>query len=317
MKVLLTGYSGFLGRHLAYILKEEGFSLRVLLHRHTVARRNFDKQTEVIWGSIDKPEIIKQAVKGVQIVVHSAYTPSSPSSQRPTINEKGAEILLKESIRASVEFFAFISSVVVYGMNAKGNSIMEESSPLAMGNELLYIYPSEKIKIEHILQSFNRKNTKLGIFRPGPIFDNNKGPIIKILRIANRSFGMGIGNGRNHMPYIHAKDVADAVVKWLKNGHDDVIFNVTPTSCLRYMDWYRNWSKVHGQSVKPFFIRSNWVRLAAFGINILKKILGKQSKGDLKFAILSSTRNIRYSNEALKKALEWTDRETAKYTDNV
>jgi len=158
---------------------------------------------------------------------------------------------------------------------------------------------------------------KLGIFRPGPIFDDTRGPIVKILKFANRSFGIGIGNGRNHMPYIHAKDVAKAIGKWLKNGQKDVIFNVTPTNCMRYRDWYRNWGKVQGHSIKPFFIRANWVHLAILGINILKKFLGKKSSGDSKFAIASSTRNIRYSNEALKKALEWTDKETSNYFDNV
>ena len=183
MKVLLTGYSGFLGHHLDKALRKEGFSLRVLLHRHTVSRKELETGIEVVWGSIDNLNVIRNAVKEVDCVVHSAWLFSSSSSQRPTVNEKGTELLFEESVDAGVKAFVFISSVAVYGMSAKGKSLVSESSPLATGRDLSFIYPSEKIKVENELRASDKKSTKLGIFRPGPIFDDNKGPVKKIVKI--------------------------------------------------------------------------------------------------------------------------------------
>jgi nucleoside-diphosphate-sugar epimerase len=139
MKVLLTGYTGVLGRHLARVLKSEGFSVRVILHRRTVAKKDFRREAdELLWGSIDDPQIIREAVHGVQGVVHSAWKFSSQSAQRPTFNEIATEQLFRESIAAGVEKFAFISSVAVYGMRPKQKSIISETSPLAWGKELAY-----------------------------------------------------------------------------------------------------------------------------------------------------------------------------------
>jgi len=314
MKVLITGYTGFLGRHLARRLKENGYIVRVLMHRRTLTHIDFSNEAdEIIWGSIDSPDVIKQAVKGVQTVVHSAWTFSSPSSERPTINEIGTELLFKECIKEDVKSFVFISSVAVYGMISKEKSVVKESSPLVTGKELSFIYPSEKIKVEEFLRSYDKKMTKLGIFRPCPIFSDKNIPIRKIVRIAGFSFAIGLGNGKNRLPFIHAEDVADAVVMWLKNDNNDVVLNITPTACMRVKDWYRSVGKVHGLKVHPIFIRIVFIRLGYFGLTTLKKILGKQSKGNINYAIQCATRDIGYSNEALKETLDWTDKETSKY----
>jgi nucleoside-diphosphate-sugar epimerase len=287
----------------------------VVLHRHTVSRKYFNYEAdEVIWGSIDNQKVISRALENVEGIVHSAWFFSVPSTERPTINEWGTELLFKESLRAGLKFFAYISSVAVYGMKTVSNKMIDETAPLAIGEDLNFVYPSEKINVENILQSYDRKNLKLGIFRPGPIFDDDRGIIKKSIRIAGLSLGIGIGNGRNHMAYIHADDVANAVVMWLKKGKGDVIFNVTPTTCMRHKDWYRAWGIVHSQPIKPIFIRSSMIYLADFGVKMIKKILGKQSRGDVRYAIACATRNICYSNEVLKKTLGWSDKATTKYS---
>lgn len=314
LKVLLTGYAGLLGRHLARALMKEDYYIRVLLHRRTVARQDFVKEAhEVVWGSLDDKEVVRRAVKGVQVVVHSAWGFSPPLAPRPTVNETGTELLLKESARAGVKNLAFISSVAVYGMKSSANPIVESSS-VAEREEGDFIYPSEKRRVEEILNSFNKKKIRTGIFRSGPIFDEERGLIKKIITIGALSLGIGIGNGRNRMAYIHADDTASAVIKWLKSDKGNLVLNVTPTRCLKHRVWYRNWGRVHGIRLKPVFVPGALVRLAAFAVKILKKILGRESRGDVKYAVACSTRDLGYSNEFIKKSLGWSDQATAEYT---
>lgn len=298
---------------MARALKREGFFVRVLLHRHTLCKTDIcDEIDEVLWGSLDDHEVLKRAVSGVQVVVHSGWQFSAPSSPRPTLNEKATELLFQECVKSSVEYFVFMSSVAVYGMKSE-RGVINESSPLATGKDLSFIYPSEKINVENFLKSYDKKNTKLGIFRPGPIFDDIKGPMKKIMKIAGNSLGIGLGNGRNHMAYIHAEDVANAIVLWLKKGEDNSTFNVTPSSCLLHRDWFRAWGLAHGLNVKPVFIPPPVIRLAFFGVKMIKKILRKQGKGDVDYAIACATRDRCYSNEALKLALGWDDKATLRY----
>ena len=175
MKVLVTGYSGFLGRHLARVLKREGFQVRVILHRRTVTKREFHQEAdEVLWGSLADPVIVRKAVSSVDAVVHAAWT-FSAASERPSVNEKSTQLLLKASVDTEVKAFVFISSVAVYGMKVLDDSRVTEASPLTGGDELLFLYPSEKITCEKILLATDRKELRLGIFRPGPIFEDEKG----------------------------------------------------------------------------------------------------------------------------------------------
>jgi UDP-glucose 4-epimerase len=316
MKVLLTGYSGFLGRYLGKALMQEGFSLRVLLHRHTITRRELETEVELIWGTINDLNVIRNALDGVDYVVHSAWAFSSPLEERPTLNEQAANMLFSESVHAGVKKFTFISSVAVYGMNAKSDSLIEELSPLAKGKDLSFIYPSEKIAVERALQGFDRKETALAIFRPGPIFDDCKGPPKKVTKLGRWNFGIGFGNGRNQMAYIHAKDAADAVTRWLVDGKDGSIFNVVSSKNMRSKEWFRAWGQRNNLSLKPVFIPGSIIRLAGFGVKTLKKMLGKQSKADVKYAIVCAKRSMRYSNKTLKRSLDWSDKKTSEYLIN-
>ncbi len=316
MKVLLTGYAGFLGRHLARALHIEGSTVRVLLHRHTVSKSDFVQEAdEVIWGSLEDIETIRQAVAGMQAVVHSAWTQTESSREETLVNEKNTTWLVQESTKAGVRSFAFISSVAVYGM--RGNSALDESAPYARNSELNYPYPAEKIAVEQMLRSFERRNMKLGIFRPGPIFDEQKGPPKKLLTLGRSVYAIGIGTGKNRMPYIHANDVADAVVRWLQDGTNDAVLNVTPSDCMFSHDWYQQWGRTTGRPVKPIFIRPIVIELLGLGVRMLKKFLAKDSKSDVKYAIASATRNLVYSNEALKQTLGWKDKVTAKFTNHA
>jgi len=266
---------------------------------------------EVHWGSIDDREKIRPILEKAQAVVHSAWNFSSPNAARPTPNEIGTRVLFEESVRAGIERFAFISSVAVYSMANRDD--LRESDTLAGEGEAGFIYPSEKIKVEEFLRSQTPGLTKIGIFRPGIILDDTKGPMKKIITIAGRSFAIGIGNGHNRMPYIHAKDVSNAVIRWLKNGQDSDVYNITPSNCMRQVDWSRSWCKMHGQHATPFFIPPSIVHLGAFGAKLLKKLMGKQSKGNVEYVIKSATRDTSYSNEKLKRELGWKDQLTSSY----
>lgn len=317
LKALITGYSGFLGRHVASVLRVEGLQIRVLLHQLSVSKKEFAREAdEALWGSVDDAETIRRAVQGVHIVVHGAWSHSVPDAPRPTVNERAAELLFTESVQAGVRYFVFISSVAVYGMASTAHSILDESSPLAGGEELKFIYPSEKIQVETYLRSQAKNGMKLGIFRPGPLIDDHKSPIKKIVHLGGRAFAIGLGDGRNHLPYIHANDVTSAITKWLKNGKDGEVFNVTPSASLAVRDWYGGWGKANNRSLRPVFVRPGVIRFLFFGVKTMKTILGRKSNADVKYALASATRNLIYSNRALKTALGWTDEATARYTSS-
>ena len=315
MKILLTGYTGLLGRHIAKQLKANGYWLRVLLHSKAITKKELNQEAdEHIFGAVDDPIIISKALKDIDCVIHSGWKFNSNYVEHPTINEKATQFLFDESLKSGVQRFVFLSSISVYGMKNE-DGILNESSPLASGNELLFIYPREKVIIEEMLT--RKKNTSmfLGIFRPGPIFDDYKGPTKKQVGFLGRNYGIGFGNGKNLMPFIHADDVANAILLWIKEGKSNEIFNIVPEKGLRYKDWFRLYGEAKGIKITPFFIRGGILRMMALMVTLLKKVLGKSGKVDVSYTIATSTRNLKYSNEKIKQMLGWNDTYTRNYSE--
>lgn len=305
MKILLTGYTGLLGRHIARALKQHGHVVRTVLHQRTVSRKDIRAEVDdILWGSLEEPAILARAVAGVDVVVHSAWKFSKQGDPRPTSNELVTEALFNESLRVGVRQFLFVSSVSVYGMSSRNSVVVTEDAPLASPDNG-FIYPSEKVRMETLLRSYDRGTMKLGIVRPGPIFDDGKGPMKKIISIGSKKLALGFGTGRNPMPYIHAADVASGIVAWLERGADGGVYNLTPSQCLAARDWYRVWGDVRGFKVSPFFVRSFVLRGAAAMATLLKRLLGKKGRVDVDYVIASATRALTYSNNRAVQELAW------------
>lgn len=313
MKILLTGYTGLLGRHIARKLKDSGYWVRVLLHAKAVTKRELGQEVDdYIFGAMDDEVIIKEALKDIDIVIHSGWKFSPNNVEFPTINETATKFLFEESRKCGVKKFVFLSSISVYGMH-KSVEKLNEASELASGSELMFAYPKEKITLEKMLKENSVDSMLLGIFRPGPIFDDKKGPIKKNLRILGSNYGLGFGTGRNFMPFIHAEDVAEAILLWVKDGKSNEIFNIVPDYEIKYKEWFKLYGRVQGVKIKPLFIRGYILRLMAVLATYLKRALGKPGKVDVSYIIASATRNLKYSNAKATRMLGWECSNTKKY----
>lgn len=316
MKILLTGYTGLLGRHVAKYLRTEGYWVRVLLHAKTVTRKEIIREVDdYLFGAMDDQKVIKKALEGVDYVIHCGWKFNPNGIQHPTINEKAIELLICESKNAGIKKFAYISSIAVYGMNERSEKIIE-SSQLATDSELIFSYPKEKVLIENMLTKEIFNDMFIGIFRPGPIFDDRKSPIKKIIPFMGKKLGIGFGNGKNVMPLIHADDVANAILLWIRDNSSSDIFNITPDEEFTYKEWFKKWGRAHNLNIKPVFIRGFMLKILASFATTVKKMLGKKGKVDVSYVIAAATRNLSYSNNKAKHILGWVPVITQKYSEN-
>jgi len=313
MKVLLTGYTGKLGRVLADQLKEQGYEVRVILNRTAIKRKEFPRDFEVVWGSLADPKTIKEAVTGVQAILHCAWIWPKLAQGNKTINLDVAKELWDQATTQGISHFVFVSSVAVYGMNPKHQRLLDESSPLAEGDELLNDYPAQKIEVERFLiDQAATSSTKIVIFRPGIFLNEKQSPAKSIGKLS-----MLIGNGRNHLPLIAIPDVGHAILKWLESDHSGGIYNVTPSQQLTNKEWFQSWCRVNQKSSRLICVPTALMRCAGFGVVQLKRLLGKPgSTQSINYALSAATRDLYYSNQSLKKDLDWTDSVTEKYYES-
>lgn len=120
---LVTGGAGFIGSHLVEALVKQGDQVRVLDNLSTGRLANLAgvlDQIELIEGSIEDTDIIRQAVTGIDFVFHLAAIASVPQSmaepiQTELVNTVGTLSLLQAARAAGVRRLIFSSTCAVYG----------------------------------------------------------------------------------------------------------------------------------------------------------------------------------------------------------
>jgi nucleoside-diphosphate-sugar epimerase len=113
-KVLVTGASGFEGHYVVHDLLEHGYEVRAMVRSPERAASLEGLDVEIVYADLADHESLRKAVRGVDHVVHPAYSAQGRDAGDPLqefmINEGGSLVLLEEARQQGVEKFVFTSS---------------------------------------------------------------------------------------------------------------------------------------------------------------------------------------------------------------
>jgi uncharacterized protein YbjT (DUF2867 family) len=104
-RVLVTGGSGDLGRHIVPFLAQRGHSVRVLVHNNIPPRATGQEVIEFNPGDLETGEGIANALLRAETVVHLATKPTKTKQ----VDIAGTERLLRTAESAGVNHFLYIS----------------------------------------------------------------------------------------------------------------------------------------------------------------------------------------------------------------
>ena len=165
MKLLITGGAGFIGSNfIRYWLKRQKDDQIVNLDKLTYAGhlssiKDFsdNKNHTFIKGDITDPEIVKEAIKDVDVVVHfAAESHVDRSVVGPkvfvTTNVVGTQVLLDAAVKTKVKQFHHISTDEVFGS-------LELGSKKKFNEETLYDprspYSASKAASDHLVRAYH------------------------------------------------------------------------------------------------------------------------------------------------------------------
>lgn len=123
-RVLVTGGAGFIGSNLVdALLADGGYDVRVLDNFSTGRRENLAhclSDIELVEGDIRDQEIVEDAVRGVDMILHEAALPSVPRSIKAPVTSNDVNVggtlkLLSSAHKAGVQRVVFASSSSIYG----------------------------------------------------------------------------------------------------------------------------------------------------------------------------------------------------------
>ena len=124
--ILITGGAGFIGSHLADELLRSGARVRALdnltpqVHESGERPGYLDEDVELIVGDVRDPDCVRDALRGVDAVVHLAARVGVGQSMYDiadytSVNDCGTAILLQSLLENPVEQLVVASSMSVYG----------------------------------------------------------------------------------------------------------------------------------------------------------------------------------------------------------
>jgi len=154
-RYLVTGGAGFIGSHIAETLLQNGESVRILDNFSTGLRANLTvlDAAEVVEGDVRSYHIVREAMEGVDFVLHQAALPSVPRSVRDPITSNDVNVVgtlnvLTAARDAKVRRLVYASSSSVYGRN----STLPKRE--AMGPDPMSPYAVSKLAGEHYCRVF-------------------------------------------------------------------------------------------------------------------------------------------------------------------
>lgn len=123
MLVLITGGAGRLGITICKMFSEDGMDVRVFdldTPRNRKSVKELNEKAEVCWGDITRPDSVRQALEGIDAVVHMAAILPPLADEHPQlaqqVNVDGTKILV-DLLREKGDRipFVFTSSAAAFG----------------------------------------------------------------------------------------------------------------------------------------------------------------------------------------------------------
>ena len=156
MKALVTGASGFLGKHLIQKLVARGDEVSALVWPTRTRSVLQNLPVILIDGDVQDTAAIKRATQGQDVVFHCAGKVADwgPRSEFYQVNVEGTRNLLEANRAAGVKHFIHISSLAVLGI--PDTTSVNETMPYT--TKCLNPYMETKLASEKMVLDYHKKN---------------------------------------------------------------------------------------------------------------------------------------------------------------
>ncbi|MGI6329230.1 MAG: NAD-dependent epimerase/dehydratase family protein [Bacilli bacterium] len=205
--VLVTGGSGFLGINLIRYLLERKYNIVSL----DLLDFNYDDckdKIRVIKGDIRNKEIVNDAMKDIDIVIHSAAAlPLYKKEDIFSTDIDGTRNVIESAYKNKIKRFIQISSTAVYGI--------PDHHPLKEDDKLDGVgpYGIAKIEAEKVCLEYRKKGMCVSIIRPKSFIGPERLGVFALFydwAKDGKGFPM-IGNGKNKYQLLDVGDLCQSI----------------------------------------------------------------------------------------------------------
>lgn len=272
-RVLVTGASGFLGGRLVELmLQDPRWSVRAMAHRPGKAVRLARHEVEIVWADLLKPVELKEAVAGMDAVVHCAYGTEASAARATTV--EGTRQLVQAAREANVKRFVHVSTIGVHSYSPP--PVVTEDSPYVKSGDA---YCDAKIEAERIVRELDPTAV---VLRMGNIYGPFSAPWTARPLAHIRAGKVSVVEGGDHVSnLVFVDNAAEAILQALDSDRAaGEVFFITDDPCTwrdvygAYANWLgRELRSATREEIRPRVRPTRRERCAAFAGEIWQGIL--------------------------------------------
>lgn len=257
--ILLSGGTGFIGKHLTDLLVENGFSVSILSRSD---RPNTADVSYYKWD-VSTQYIDEEAVINADYIIHLAGE-NIAGGRWTSLRKKqiiDSRVLSAKLIynvlknkKTKVEAFISASGVGIYGA-LNGDTICDENTPPE--NDFLGITCQ---KWEDAADKISDLGIRVVKIRTGLVLGENDGFLKQLTPIFKLKLGSALGSGKQYMPWIHIDDLCAIYLHSLNNIRISGAYNAAVTDDTTNTIFSKTLAKIYGYriwlpNVPAFLIR--------------------------------------------------------------
>lgn len=207
---LVTGYTGFIGRHVVRALQDSGSRIRGL-SRQPPSDPEF-ASIERFPGDLTRPGTLQGAAENIDTIIHAAGHAHAAATRTPGIHTQvtleGTRHLLAEAEKCGVQRFIFISSVKA--MTEPGTGCLDETAAGLPDDD----YGLSRRRAEElVLDAGHRTGMQVSILRPALVYGPGvKGNLAGMLRWIDRGLFPPVPDTGNRRSMVDVRDLVRAVM---------------------------------------------------------------------------------------------------------
>ena len=250
--VLVTGASGFIGRHVAPALTREGWAVR------RAVRQPSGNNEEVVIESIGPVTDWTAALAGVDAVVHLAARVHHPNEEHAVklyrdVNIEGTLHLARSAAKAGVRQFIFVSTVLVHGRSNDGRAPFSENDVLTPRG----LYGMSKAAAEAGLKTLTQDgDMHITVIRPPLVYGAGaKGNFALLVKAVRRGIPLPFAAIRNHRAFVSVENLSSFILQRLAHADKDFdIFLVADQEQVSTPEFVERLARAAGTSPKLFLM---------------------------------------------------------------
>ena len=215
MKILVTGATGFIGKHLVKRLIQK-HKIRCFVRKESKEKDIFILKklgAEILLGDLFDINHLKKSMENIDAVFHLAgggyvaTTFKKGYEELRKLNVLSTQKVIEAAVESKVKRFVHFSSISAMGIivekELNENSECKPETP----HEVL------KYETEKIMDRYKNK-ILITIIRPGIVYGpyGMNSEILQLAKIMKKNFFVIPGNGKNIMPWVYVDDLVNATI---------------------------------------------------------------------------------------------------------